>query len=85
MYTVRPYNDHYMVSVFEDGKLPVHQYEVWLKRPFCTCPGYKRTPGMEHKHIAIVNAWINSGSPGFIAIDLIDNKPTIIHTPYEIN
>lgn len=41
MYTVRPYNDHYMVSVFEDGKLPVHQYEVWLKRPFCTCPGYK--------------------------------------------
>lgn len=83
-YTIKPYKDHYIVSAFDGTQQPIHQYEVWLHKPHCTCPGYRKTPGISHKHVAMVSMWKNSGSPGFVAIEFIDNQPTIIHTQYEI-
>ena len=66
-----------------DGKLPVHQYEVWIKKDLFACPGYKRAPVIKHKHIAIVNTWINSGSPDSSLLNLLTTNQPYPHTLWD--
>jgi len=84
-YTIRQTKDHFTVTLFDGHGDPTNHYQVWSgSKPYCTCPGYSKTPGIKHKHIQLVNTWLESGSPGFAALELINDIPTIIHTPYEI-
>lgn len=84
-YTIKPLADHYVVSLFDGHAYPDKQYHVWIKKPFCTCPGYPKTPGHNHKHLALVHQWIKAGSPWGAALEITASGSIKIYCEMEAN
>ena len=55
----------YEIAKFEGTKEPTAVYRVsrtargWM----CDCPGFRRRPDEDHKHIEMVKGWIARGKP----------------------
>jgi len=86
MYTVKELDSqrqHYLVSVFDGDQIPNHTYQVWLgSRKHCTCLGYRKTPGAQHKHLQIVRYWLDHGSPWFSALEINEDGNIQLFAPY---
>lgn len=84
MYTIKPHQDHFVVSVFDGDKEPSNQYHVWDNgKTFCTCPGYPKTSGVKHKHVQLVRSWKDAGSPGLAALEIQSDKTIKIYSEYD--
>lgn len=82
-YTIKPKNDHFVVSVFDGHKEPANQYHVWAtSKMYCSCPGYPKTPGATHKHVRLVRAWQASGRPDLAVLTIAKDDTIQLHTHY---
>lgn len=84
LYTIKPHQDHFVVSVFDGDKEPSNQYHVWANgKTFCTCPGYPKTPGVKHKHVQLVRTWQAAGEPWFAGLEISPDKSIKIYSNYQ--
>ena len=84
MYTVKQLSPkEFQISLFEDHKEPEKIYKVSIRNHsyYCTCPGWMKTPGINHKHVKIIRAWIQAGSPWLAAIENGDSITVSTHIP----